>query len=148
MIVTIDPVSSIKSPDLPPAGIGATPLHVLSFTASADFQRIVVQSVSNGSRIVVIVPYLRLVAILGLNDKVSALRSEVKVSALSECCDNVEVFSDSETTTSISISSFWLFPSVFLIDDYPSLRRFTSELREDNLSVLSILTRLYFNNLL
>lgn len=84
VVITIHPISSIKSPELPPSGIGCSPLEILTISIAANFQRVVVLSISNSLCIDIEVPLLRFLTVLSLNDKVTALIVEVEVSTFTE----------------------------------------------------------------
>jgi len=133
----IDDLSVLVLKDLPPIRVGAPDSHFRSFSNVVYFQRLVVQSGSDGQRLLMEVPDLGSSAIWSLDDNVSVV-DEIEVSIIWEFRNEMEISLnvESELFVELSFSRFFL---IFVNIDYsPSLVNFSILILYNDVSVFGI----------
>jgi hypothetical protein len=123
--------------DLPPSGVSAPDLHVVSSSAALNVPRLVVVSGSNGQGLLMEVPHLSLSTVWCLDDHVSVV-NQIKVSTIWKLRDNVEISFDIQTEFLIHLTLGWFSLILIDIDNSPPLVNLVVSLLNDEILVLII----------
>jgi len=112
-------------------------LHIVGSTSTLDVPRLVVQSSSDGQRLLMEVPYLSISSVWSLNDHVSVV-DQIKVSVLFHLRYNVEVFFNNKTVFFIELSLYWFTLPFINVDNVPLLVKTIVSSLNTNVSVLLV----------
>jgi hypothetical protein len=112
-------------------------LHIVGSTSTLDVPRLVVQSSSDGQRLLMEVPYLSISSVWSLNDHVSVV-DQIKVSVLFHLRYNVEIFFNNKTVFFIELSLYWFTLPFINVDNVPLLVKTIVSSLNTNVSVLLV----------
>jgi hypothetical protein len=145
-VLNVYELLSLISKDLEPSRVGAPDLHVVGLSCTLNIPRLVVQSCSDGTRLLMEVPDLSVSSVWCLDDHVSVI-DKVKVSVFLHLGDNVEIFLDNKAKLFIHFTFDWISFPFINIDNIPLLMKAIVSVAKLDISILLIKVALNFNSL-